>query len=190
VIPAIDAAARPTPPNRFLTVSNLLSISRAMLAVPFAVVMLGGHEPSRLWGAVIMCVAALTDKFDGMLARKLNQVTEWGKILDPLADKFAVIVVAIVLLVLGNMPFWFLTALVVRDVLIFTGGMYVKSRKGVLLQSNEVGKWTVGIIALALFLMVMNAQTVLVDVAIAASTVLLTISFGLYLKRFLEVIKD
>jgi hypothetical protein len=68
--------------------------------------------------------------------------------------------------------------------------MYVKSKKGVLLQSNEVGKWTVGIVSLALFLMVLNAQTIIVDIAIAASTILLLVSFSMYLKRFLEVMKD
>jgi CDP-diacylglycerol--glycerol-3-phosphate 3-phosphatidyltransferase len=98
--------------------------------------------------------------------------------------------VAVVLVLLGNIPIWFLAALVLRDLLIFTGGMYVKSKKGVLLQSNEVGKWTVGIVSLALFLMVLNAQTIIVDIAIAASTILLLVSFSMYLKRFLEVMKD
>jgi CDP-diacylglycerol--glycerol-3-phosphate 3-phosphatidyltransferase len=177
-------------PNRFLTISNLLSISRAVLVIPFAYAMLGDSVPARFWGAIIMCLAALTDKFDGVLARKLNQITDWGKILDPLADKIAVTAVAVVLVLLGNIPIWFLAAIVLRDLLIFTGGMYVKSKKGVLLQSNEVGKWTVGIVSLALFLMVLNAQTIIVDIAIAASTILLLVSFWMYLKRFLEVMKD
>ncbi len=85
-----------TSPDHFLTASNLLSISRGLLSIPFAIVMLGHSPESRLWGAAIMVVAALTDKFDGVLARKYNQITEWGKILDPLADKVAVSVVAIV----------------------------------------------------------------------------------------------
>lgn len=178
-----------TPENRFFTVSNLLSISRGILSIPFAVVMLSQSPESRVWGGLLMLMAALTDKFDGVLARKYNQITEWGKILDPLADKIAVAVVAVVLLVLGNIPIWFVVALLLRDIVIFSGGMYVKSRKGILLQSNEAGKWTVGIVGLALFLMVLNAQSILVDISIFASTILLAASFGLYVKRFLEVIK-
>jgi cardiolipin synthase len=162
---------------------------RALLAIPFAVVMLNGTPASRLWGAIIMVLAALTDKYDGVLARKYSQVTEWGKILDPVADKIAVGAVAIVLLVLGSIPVWFVVVLLVRDMLIFSGGMYIKSRKGVVLQSNEAGKWTVGIVSLALFLMVLGAQSILVDIFVWASVVLLVVSFSMYVSRFIEVMK-
>lgn len=175
--------------NRFLTISNLLSIVRALLAIPFAIVMLTSTPPLRLWGAIIIVLAALTDKYDGVLARKYNQITEWGKILDPVADKIAVGAVAVVLLVLGNIPVWFVVALLVRDLLIFSGGMYIKTKKGIVLQSNEAGKWTVGIVSLALFLMVLNAQSILVDILVWASVVLLFVSFSMYVKRFIEVMK-
>jgi CDP-diacylglycerol--glycerol-3-phosphate 3-phosphatidyltransferase len=173
--------------NRFLTISNLLSITRALLAIPFGVVMLTSTPPSRLWGGIIMVLAALTDKYDGVLARKYNQITEWGKILDPVADKIAVGAVAVVLLVLGNIPIWFVVVLLIRDALIFSGGMYIKTRKGIVLQSNEAGKWTVGIVSLALFLMVLNAQSILVDIFVWASVLLLMLSSSMYVKRFLEV---
>ena len=137
-----------------------------------------------------MVVGALTDKYDGILARKYGQVTEWGKILDPVADKVAVAVVAIVLLVLGNIPVWFLVALLLRDVLIFFGGMYLKSRKGIVLQSNETGKWAVGIVSLTLFLMVLNAQSGLVDFFVWASVALLVLSFWMYVRRFRDVFND
>jgi CDP-diacylglycerol--glycerol-3-phosphate 3-phosphatidyltransferase len=151
--------------------------------------MLTSTPPSRLWGSIIMVVAALTDKYDGVLARKYNQITEWGKILDPVADKIAVGAVAIVLLVLGNIPVWFVVALLVRDAVIFSGGMYLKTKKGIVLQSNEAGKWTVGIVSLALFLMVLNAPSVFVDVFLWASVVLLMVSSSMYVKRFTEVMK-
>jgi CDP-diacylglycerol--glycerol-3-phosphate 3-phosphatidyltransferase len=151
--------------------------------------MLQQEDGSRVWGGLIIVLAALTDKLDGVLARKLNQITDWGKVLDPVADKIAVGAVAIVLLILGNIPIWFVVIILLRDILIFSGGMYIKSKKGVLLQSNEAGKWTVGIVALALFLMVLNAQRLLVEIAVWASVALLVVSFGLYLKRFNEVMK-
>ena len=175
--------------NRFLTASNLLSILRLLLAAPFSIVMLSGNPSGRLWGAIIMVMAALTDKYDGVLARKYGLTTQWGKILDPLADKIGLAVVAIVLLILGNIPLWFLLALLLRDILIFAGGIYVRSHKGVILQSNELGKWTVGIVALALFLMVLNAQSMLVELFTWAGTILLVVSFAFYVRRFIEVIK-
>jgi CDP-diacylglycerol--glycerol-3-phosphate 3-phosphatidyltransferase len=159
-----------------------------LLTVLFAVVMLS-TTPSRVWGGVIMVVAALTDKFDGVLARRYNQITEWGKILDPLSDKIAVAGVAIVLLILGNIPVWYLVALLLRDVLIFSGGVYIKTKKGILLQSNEAGRWTVGIVALTLFLMVLNAQSLIVGLSLWASTILLLVSLLLYVRRFSEVMK-
>lgn len=183
------ASANPGSSNQFLTISNLLSISRALLTIPLAIVMLRETPESRLWGAGIIVLAALTDKFDGVLARRYNQITEWGKILDPLADKVAVGVVAVVLLILGNIPVWFVVVLLVRDVLIFAGGMYIKKKKGILLQSNEAGKWTVGIVAVALFLVVLNAQSILVDTAIWLSVALLAVSSFLYVKRFNEIMK-
>ena len=173
--------------GRFLTLSNCLSIFRAILAIPFAFVMLGETPGSRLWGGSIMVVAAMTDKFDGVLARRYHQVTEWGKILDPLADKIAVGAVAIVLLMLGDIPAWFVVSLLSRDVLIFAGGAFVKKKKGLLLQSNDAGKWAVGIVGLALFLMVMNAGETLVDIFVWASVFLLIVSFVLYVTRFREV---
>lgn len=185
----VSQSDSPHASNRFLTASNLLSISRALLTIPFAFVMLQQEDGSRVWGGLIIVLAALTDKFDGVLARKLNQITEWGKILDPVADKIAVGAVAIVLLILGNIPIWFAVIILVRDLLIFGGGMYIKAKKGVLLQSNEAGKWTVGIVALALFLMVLNAQRLLVEIALWTSVALLVVSFALYLKRFTEVMK-
>ncbi len=175
---------------RFLTVSNILSILRVLLTVPFAIVMLSGNPWARLWGGIIMVLAALTDKYDGILARKYGQTTEWGKILDPLADKVGLAVVAIVLLILGNIPVWFLVVLLLRDILIFSGGMYLRSQRGIVLQSNEVGKWTVGIVSLALFLMVLNAQSVLVEIFMWTGTLLLVLSFVFYVRRFLDVIKD
>ncbi|MEO8168902.1 MAG: CDP-alcohol phosphatidyltransferase family protein, partial [bacterium] len=117
--------------NPFFTISNLLSISRAVLAIPFAVVMLSDSPNATLWGIAILAVAALTDKLDGMFARKYNQVTDWGKILDPLADKIGMGIVAIVLVKLGLIPFWFVALLVGRDLLILAGGMYVKRSRGV-----------------------------------------------------------
>ena len=175
--------------NRFLTISNILSVARALLSIPFALVMLTAAPSSRLWGAIMMVIAALTDKYDGVLARKYNQITEWGKILDPVADKIAVSAVAIVLLILGNIPVWYVVALLIRDALIFSGGLYVKTTKGIILQSNEAGKWTVGIVSLALFLMVLNAQTILVDIFFWASVLLLLVSSSMYVKRFMNVMK-
>ena len=175
--------------NRFLTISNLLSILRVLLTVPFIIVMFSSMQENRLWGGVIIAIAALTDKLDGVLARRLDEVTEWGKILDPLADKFAIAVATIVLLLLHAIPLWLVIVIVVRDVMILAGGMYLKSQRGIVPQSNEVGKWAVGSISLTLFLLVIGIQSIVTDVLIAATVALLFISSLLYVRRFIEVMK-
>src|SRR5512140_1565013 len=78
----ISGAADATMSRKFLTVSNLLSITRAILAIPFVYFMLSDAPASRVWAFVVFAVALLTDKLDGDFARWLHQETEWGKILD------------------------------------------------------------------------------------------------------------
>jgi len=177
-------------PRQFLTLSNILSILRVLLCIPFVLIMFSQMSSARIWGAVVMVIAALTDKLDGVLARKLHQTSEWGKILDPLADKIAVATVGLVLLGLELLPLWFVCIAIARDTLILLGGVYVKAQYGILLPSNEIGKWTVGIVSLLLFLLVIDVQGILPDLFLAASTFLLVASFGLYVRRFIAIVQD
>lgn len=148
--------------------------------------MLSGSPNATLWGIVILAVAALTDKLDGVFARRLNEVTEWGKILDPVADKIGMAIVAITLVVLNLVPFWFVAAMVARDLLILLGGMYIKKTKGVVLQSNQLGKWTIGVIALAMFFAMIDSN-VAADIFLWVSVAMLAGSFVLYVIRFIKV---
>ena len=171
-------------PRRFLTLSNILSLTRLLLSVPFVLVMRDGSPEGRLWGALLMVAAALTDKLDGYFARRYHQISEWGRILDPLADKIAVAAVILVLSFLGDLPLWFPGVAVGRDLVILAGGLYLKRRTGVLVQSNEFGKWTVGVVALTLFVFVLFGRTVTGEYLLWISTLLLLISLWLYGRRF------
>jgi len=164
--------------SRFFTSSNLLSILRALLVIPFVAVMVSGLPSARLWGCIIILLAALTDKLDGMLARRFNEITEWGKILDPLADKIGVAAVALVLLWLGDIPFWFVLALIIRDLLIFAGGMFVKARY-----------WTIAAVSIALFAGVLALPSPWLDMLVIASTLMLVLSLASYAARFIELVK-
>jgi CDP-diacylglycerol--glycerol-3-phosphate 3-phosphatidyltransferase len=170
--------------REFWTPSNVLSLSRPVLAIVFAFVMLSGHPDARPWGAFILFLTGLTDRYDGILARKLHQETEWGRILDPLADKIAAAVGALVLLLLGDLPLWFLLLLVVRDLLILAGGLFLKARKGVVLPSNETGKWAMGIIALTFFILILGGPSVPGSIGIWLSAILCVVSFAIYSRRF------
>lgn len=171
--------------REFWTVSNVLSLTRPLLAIGFAAVMLSGLPSARTWGAVIVILTGLTDRYDGILARKLNQVTEWGKILDPLADKIAAAIAALVLLRLGDLPLWFLVVLITRDLLILAGGLYLKVTRKLVLGSNETGKWSMAVIALTFFILVLGGPSTPGMAGIWLSTLLCALSLGFYLRRFI-----
>src|SRR5271169_1227366 len=113
--PRVSAARIPFPSTRtsrrksmkreFLTIANLLSIFRGLLSIPFALVMLVPADPMRFLALGFLLVGMLTDFLDGRIARARGEETEWGRILDPLADKVCVAVMALVLLRLGDLPF-------------------------------------------------------------------------------------
>ena len=181
-----DAASAST----FLTVSNLLSLSRALLIIPFVYVMLAQAPWSRFWGGVIIAVGAVTDNLDGRIARHYHQETEWGRILDPLADKLGLAAGGLVFLYLGLIPLWFVVALLTRDALIFFGGIYLKARQGVVLPSHPLGKWAVGIICLTLLVIVYGPPGPLVTALLWASTGMLLVSFVFYVHRFITVLSQ
>ncbi|MDR1409112.1 MAG: CDP-alcohol phosphatidyltransferase family protein [Oscillospiraceae bacterium] len=79
-----------------LTVPNIICVARILLLVPFVLLYIHKHFAAAL---LLLVLSGLSDTLDGTLARRLNQVTELGKILDPVADKLTQITLAIVLLV-------------------------------------------------------------------------------------------
>ena len=176
--------------QRIWTLSNALSAMRVVLVVPIAGLLLRHDPGDRVLAVGLMVISSMTDLLDGMVARKLKQVTELGKIIDPVADKISVGAVCVILAIQGAVPVWFLASLLVRDAAIFLGGAYVKRRRGILLQSNRAGKWAVAVVALFIVVGVADLQSLswLRDVLLLASTVMLVISFVLYLRRFLSVI--
>ncbi len=175
--------------SRFWTVSNMLSLSRVFLSVPFVLVMLLDVPGARWWALAILVVGALTDNLDGLLARRRNEISEWGKILDPLGDKVGIAAVAVALYFKNLLPGWFFVLLLVRDLLIFAGGMYIRSVRGVVLPSNTAGKWAVGVVAATLLLLLLEVQGWLIVVAMVASVGMILVSFGGYVVRFVEVVR-
>jgi len=135
-------------------------------------------------------LAIMTDLLDGLLARKLNQVTELGKIVDPLADKIGMGVVALVLTSLGRLPLWFLLIVLVRDGLIFLGGMYVKKVKGIILQSNLVGKLAVAVVAALMFVIILDIEELsrLATLLTCLGVLLLILSFLSYAIRCFKIV--
>jgi len=145
--------------ERVWTVSNILSSSRIVLLAPLAYCLFSEFEHNRLWAAAILLGGALTDFLDGYFARHFHEVSEVGKIIDPLADKVAVGAIMMFLVILGDIPIWYLALALVRDVLIIAGGLYIRKKKSIIAQSNMPGKLAVSFIALFLLLSVVRAES-------------------------------
>ncbi len=173
----------------FWTIPNALSLLRLVLVVPFTWVMVTGIPDARWWAVAIVALGVLTDKLDGDIARWLHCESEWGRILDPLADKVAVAAMALVVLWLHLIPAWFVALLLARDILILAGGLIVRKRTGEILPSNMAGKWAVGVIGFTLLFALIDATMPIVTIGIWLSVIMVAVSTAGYAKRFLSVIR-
>lgn len=140
--------------RHFFYVSNVLSLARIGL-IPIIVYSIIRHQ--HLMTLVIGGLAIISDLLDGYLARRLNQQSDLGKILDPIADKL-VIGVVILALVLSDrkFPLWAFAIVIVRDCLIVVGNMIVFRRRRIITRSNRWGKCTSFVLSTALMLYVFN----------------------------------
>lgn len=140
--------------------SNLISILRMILVIPTAYYLshINEAEYYRIIVILFFLGAYITDLLDGFIARKLNQITEFGKIIDPLADKIFVTMIVLQLFWMEEIPQYYFWIIIMRDVLIFTGGIFVSKIIGKVLPSNLLGKITVASIAIFLLGVVGGAK--------------------------------
>jgi CDP-diacylglycerol--glycerol-3-phosphate 3-phosphatidyltransferase len=170
---------------RIWTVSNILSASRILLLLPLAHFLLDDQPERRWWIAAIIVVATATDFLDGYLARRRHEVTELGKVIDPLADKIAVGGAAVLMTWTGDLPLWYVIVVIARDILIVTGGLYIKWKKNIVAQSNWPGKVAVSLIALVLLLSALNIKSLasVREAVLWLSVVAMVVSLVSYLQR-------
>lgn len=174
------------------TPSNFLSMLRLFLAIPLWYLFDYISNPHVRLIIFIICIfAAVTDILDGYIARKYDQVTEFGKIIDPLADKITVGAIIIKLFLLSEIPVYYFMMILVRDVLIFLGGIYVAKRIGKVLPSNILGKMTVVNISLVILSLVagIGKGSYLFLSLYYLSIVLIIVSFIAYVIRAKEFLK-
>jgi CDP-diacylglycerol--glycerol-3-phosphate 3-phosphatidyltransferase len=173
--------------DRILTVSNAVSFLRLLLAFPTSIAISNGEKELAL---ALMLMAYFSDLLDGYIARKTNTISEWGKIIDPLADKIFVGIVIIVMFIEGIIPLWFFLVVVSRDVMIFFGGVIVKRQLDFVLPSNWWGKATVLIISITLFLCVLGVSHDILVLGMGVSSALGAISLFVYASRLATLLKN
>jgi cardiolipin synthase len=121
-----------------LTVPNLLSFAR-IAAIPLFC-WLTAREGTRLLGIALFAVVAASDWVDGYLARRTGQVSELGKVLDPVADRLAIAAALITFAVVGIVPFWAALLILLRDVAVLLGGAGILWGRRLRVDVRPIGK--------------------------------------------------
>ena len=160
-----------------MNLPNKLTVMRVIL-IPFFVAALlydnGSSQTMRVVANVIFIVASLTDLFDGKIARKYNLVTNFGKFMDPLADKLLVCSALICLIQLGQLPAWVVIIIISREFII-SGFRLVAADNGIVIAASYWGKFKTTFQMIAVILMIFNipALKTVTFIMLAAAVVLI-----------------
>lgn len=130
-----------------LLIPNLLSLLRIALTPVIVIVLLSDMEHRLLVAVGVLVVSAMTDFLDGVLARRLNQVSALGLLLDPVADKILTIALTVTLTLAGGFPLWVAALVIGRDIAIVGAGVAIRRRARSVPASDLVGKYYFGSVA-------------------------------------------
>ena len=188
-----------------MNLPNKLTVFRVILIIPFVLLLLGGYAQwgwltAILGGAmkytdyialVIFIIASLTDLLDGKIARKYNLVTNFGKFMDPLADKLLVCSAMICLIEMGRIPSWIVIIIISREFII-SGFRLVASDNHVVIAASYWGKFktTFQMIMVCLMLANIPALNLLTQIIMWIALILTVVSLVDYVVKNKNVLLD
>lgn len=188
-----------------MNLPNKLTVIRVIMIVPFVLLMLGGYQEwgwfTALFGGIleyvdyialaIFIIASLTDLLDGKIARKYNLVTNFGKFMDPLADKLLVCAAMICLVEMGRIPAWVVIIIISREFII-SGFRLIASDNGVVIAANYWGKFKTTFQMIMICLMIANiaALWLITDIVMWIALALTVISLVDYIWKNRAVMKE
>ncbi len=192
-----------------MNLPNKLTIFRVILILPFVLLLLGGHHEwgwfRAIFGGIleyvdyialaIFIIASLTDLVDGKIARKYNMVTNFGKFMDPLADKLLVSAAMIALVEMGRIPAWVVIIIISREFII-SGFRLIASDNHVVIAASYWGKFKTTFQMVMVCLMIANLgakyewMQILTDCIMWIALALTVISLIDYLVKNKDVMKD
>ena len=192
-----------------MNLPNKLTIFRVILILPFVLLLLGGHHEwgwfRAIFGGIleyvdyialaIFIIASLTDLVDGKIARKYNMVTNFGKFMDPLADKLLVSAAMIALVEMGRIPAWIVIIIISREFII-SGFRLIASDNHVVIAASYWGKFKTTFQMVMVCLMIANLgakyewMQILTDCIMWIALALTVISLIDYLVKNKDVMKE
>lgn len=131
-----------------MNLPNLLSLFRLLLVPVVPALFFSSLPGGRYWAAGVYALAFLTDVADGYLARKHNQVTRLGRILDPLADKLMTVTVFLCITIAGIIPLWAIVILVLKEATMAVGALLMYRKTEDVIPANYLGKAATGVLFL------------------------------------------
>ena len=143
-----------------MNLPNKLTVLRVLMIPVFLVVLMGGFLPiatARIAAVVIFALASLTDFLDGYIARKYKLITNFGKFMDPLADKLLVCAALIAMVALGDIAAWVVILIVSREFIV-TGFRLIAAEQQVVLAAGIWGKLKTTAQMLMIILVLLNIQ--------------------------------
>ncbi|MGY5882726.1 CDP-diacylglycerol--glycerol-3-phosphate 3-phosphatidyltransferase [Modestobacter lacusdianchii] len=188
---AADPAATPPQTARLVNLPNALTLLRLAVVPLFALLLFtdGGMDDARRgWATLFFALAIITDRYDGMIARRRNQVTEFGKLADPIADKALTGTALIGLSVLALLPWWVTLTILVREVGVTLLRFWV-IRHGVIAASRGgKAKTVLQALAIGMYILPMSGVFASARWWVMAAALVLTIVTGLdYVYRALTL---
>ena len=169
-----------------MNLPNKLATLRIILVIPFVIFLSLALEFSentgisimlRILATIIFVGAAITDYYDGKIARKYNMITNLGKLLDPLADKILVISALVTLAKFNQVSLWFVIIIIFRELLI-TGLRSIVAAEGVVIAADKLGKWKTATQMVALTLIILIPFSFIVNNILLIIPLILTVVSG------------
>ena len=172
-----------------MNTANKLTLLRVVMIPAFMLVLYLGVPFANYWALAIFALASATDWLDGYIARKYNQVTDFGKFMDPLADKCLVTAAMLWFVEMGQMPAWALLIVIVREFAV-SGLRMNAASSGRVIAAGWSGKVKTASTMVCIILMLLPISAI-VNTLCVAVIVLTTIYSGVeYIMKNLDVISN
>ena len=174
-----------------MNLPNKLTVGRIILVPFFVAALLANFPLNNAVALIIFIAASLTDMFDGKIARKYNLITDFGKFMDPLADKLLVCSAMIALIEMNRIPSWVVIIIIAREFII-SGFRLIASDNGVVIAASYWGKFKTTFQMVMICLMIANFPQlqILTNIIMWIALILTVVSLIDYLVKNKDVMKN
>ncbi len=166
-----------------MNIPNLLTSFRILLVPGFIYVFFSKSDGNVINATYIFILAGITDILDGYIARKYDKITQWGQVMDPLADKLMQLTVLICFTIKDYLPMWIIFIIGIKEILLIMGGLFLYyKRNKIVIPANKYGKIATIAFYIAIIYMVFDLPFKIIPIIIAL--ILTLMAFWNYLLKF------